>query len=315
VYKKRRIYEMDIAVKTKNLTKNYGKHIAVNNVNMEVKQGEIYGLVGKNGAGKTTLMRMFTGLSIPTKGELEMFSESSEAGLNKSRMRTGSIIETPSFFPYLSAKKNLEYYRIQRGIPEKNIVEDVLKEVGLDQAGSKKFKNFSLGMKQRLGLALAIMASPDLLILDEPINGLDPAGIVEIRELLFKLNREKNVTIIISSHILSELAQLATTYGFIDQGEFIEQISSKELEEKCKNYLAVKVDDAEKASVVIEKELQCSKYDVLNGGVIRMYEQIDNPEILAEALISNGIKLYSLNQNSVNLEDYFINLIGGNKNA
>lgn len=306
---------MDIAVKTKNLTKNYGKHIAVNNVNMEVKQGEIYGLVGKNGAGKTTLMRMLTGLSIQAKDHIEMFNESSEAGLNKSRMRTGSIIETPSFFPYLSAKKNLEYYRIQRGIPEKNIVEDILKEVGLDQAGNKKFKNFSLGMKQRLGLALAIMASPDLLILDEPINGLDPSGIVEIREILSKLNKEKNVTIIISSHILSELAQLATTYGFIDKGEFIEQISAKELEEKCKSYLAVKVDNAEKASVIIEKELQCSKYDVLSGNVIRLYDHIDKPEILSESLIANGIKLYSLNQNSVNLEDYFINLIGGNKNA
>lgn len=302
-------------IKTKNLTKKYRSHLAVDNADLEIKQGEIFGLVGKNGAGKTTLLRMITGLTMPTSGEIELFQETSNEGLNKSRMRTGSIIETPSFFPYLSARKNLEYYRIQRGIAEKDVIDDTLKIVGLDNTGNKKFKNFSLGMKQRLGLALAIMASPDLLILDEPINGLDPTGIVEFREILLKLNRERNITIIISSHILSELAQLATSFGFINDGRFIEQISSKDLEEKCRSSVSVKVSSTEKASAVIEKQLGSTKYEVLNGNEIRIYDYINKPEVVADALINNGIKLYSLNQLGANLENYFIDLIGGNKHA
>lgn len=302
-------------LKTKNLSKKYKKHLAVNSANLEVKQGDIYGLVGKNGAGKTTLLRMISGLTMPTSGEVEMFGEASKSGIGRSRMRTGCIIETPSFFPYLSAKKNLEYYRIQRGIVEPQAVDEVLKIVGLDDVGNKRFKNFSLGMKQRLGLALSIMASPDMLILDEPINGLDPTGIVEFREILLKLNREKNVTIIISSHILSELSQLATTYGFIHNGEFVEQISAKQLEEKCKSCIAIKVDSTEKAAVIIEKQLKTERYEVLNGNEIRIYEHIDKPEIIVKELVMNGVLVSSVNEKGTNLEDYFINLIGGNHNA
>lgn len=305
----------DTVLKTKNLTKKYYGHMAVDNASLDIKRGEIFGLVGKNGAGKTTLLRMLTGLSMPTSGELELFGETSRDDLNKSRKRTGAIIETPSFFPYLSARKNLEYYRIQRGIAEKNVVEDALKLVGLKDTGSKKFKNFSLGMKQRLGLALAIMASPDLLILDEPINGLDPTGIVEFRDILLKLNRERNITIIISSHILTELAQLATCYGFIHEGRFIEQISSKELAQKCRSSVSIKVDSTEKASAVIENKLSSTRYEVLNGNEIRIFEYIDKPEVVAETLVNSGIKLYSLNQVGANLENYFIDLIGGNKHV
>ncbi|MCY6484949.1 ABC transporter ATP-binding protein [Clostridium aestuarii] len=307
---------MSITVlKTRNLTKKYSRHLAVNNVNIEIKQGEIYGLVGRNGAGKTTLLKMISGLTIPSSGEIEMFGETSNGGLNKSRMRTGCIIETPSFFPYLSAKKNLEYYRIQRGILEKKCVDEVLEFVGLQDVRTKKFKNFSLGMKQRLGLALTLMASPDLLILDEPINGLDPEGIVEFREILLKMNREKNVTIIISSHILGELSQLATTYGFINNGKFLEQISAKQLEEKCKSCIAMKVDNTEKASVIIEKQLGCSEYEVLNGNEIRLYERIDAPGIVNKTLIDNGVIVSSINNVGVNLENYFIKLIGGAHHA
>jgi ABC-2 type transport system ATP-binding protein len=305
----------NIVLKTNNLTKKYRSHFAVNSANLEIKQGDIFGLVGKNGAGKTTLLRMITGLIMPTSGEIELFDETSKEGLNKSRMRTGSIIETPSFFPYLSAEKNLEYYRIQRGIAENDIVGDTLKIVGLEDTGNKKFKNFSLGMKQRLGLALAIMASPDLLILDEPINGLDPTGIVEFRDILLKLNRERNITIIISSHILSELAQLATSFGFIHEGKFIEHISSKELEEKCKSSVSVKVSSTEKASAIIETHLGCKRYEVLNGNEIRVYEYVDRPELVAQELVKNGVMIYSLNQVGANLENYFIDLIGGNKHA
>ncbi|MCM0647222.1 ATP-binding cassette domain-containing protein [Clostridium swellfunianum] len=302
-------------LKTKNLTKKYNSHLAVDNASIEIKQGDIFGLVGKNGAGKTTLLRMISGLTMPTSGEIELFEETSSEGLNKSRMRTGSIIETPSFFPYLSARKNLEYYRIQRGIVEKNVPEEALRLVGLQDTGNKKFKNFSLGMKQRLGLALAVMASPDMLILDEPINGLDPTGIVEFRDILLRLNREKNITIVISSHILTELAQLATCYGFINEGRFIEQISASDLQEKCRSSISVKVDSTEKASAIIEKKLGSTRYEVLSGNEIRIFEHIDKPEVVAEALINSGVKLYSLNQLGANLENYFIDLIGGNKHV
>jgi ABC-2 type transport system ATP-binding protein len=305
----------EIVLKTIGLSKKYHNTIAVNNVDMRIKQGDIYGLVGKNGAGKTTLIRMICGLTMPTSGEIELFNETSIEGLNKSRGRSGCIIETPSFFPYLSAEKNLEYYRIQRGIAEKDCIKNVIKIVGLGDTGNKKFKNFSLGMKQRLGLALAIMASPDLLVLDEPINGLDPTGIVEFRDILLRLNKEKNTTIIISSHILSELAQLATTYGFINNGEFIEQISAKELDEKCKSCLLMKVNNTEKASVIIEKQLGSTRYEVINNNQIRLYEYLNTPEVVVEALVKNGVMLSTISQIGSNLESYFIDLVGGNENA
>ncbi len=305
----------EIVIKTRNLTKKYKDSIVLNNVNLDIKRGEIYGLVGKNGAGKTTLIRMLSGLSFPTNGEIELFNGFGENGLNKARRRIGVIIETPCFFPYLSARKNLEYYKIQRGIDDEEVVKNTLKFIGLEDTGNKKFKNFSLGMKQRLGLGLAIMSNPDLLILDEPINGLDPAGIVEIREILLRLNKEKNVTIIISSHILSELEQLTTQYGFINKGELIEQISAKKLEEKLKSCIVIKVDNVEKATAIIENQLGCKDYEVLNDKNIRLMQLVDKPEMVAQALVMSGIKLYSLNQNGLNLEDYFMNLIGGNKNA
>lgn len=305
----------EIVLKTNSLSKKYGNSFAVENANIVIKQGDIYGLVGKNGAGKTTLIRMISGLTMPTSGEIELFNETSPEGLSKARSRTGCIIETPSFFPYLSAEKNLEYYRIQRGIPERECVREVLKVVNLENTGGKKFKNFSLGMKQRLGLALAIMANPDLMILDEPINGLDPTGIVEFREILQRLNRERHTTIIISSHILSELSQLATQYGFINNGRFVEQISAKDLEEKCKSCLLMKVNNTEKAAVIIEKQLGCTRFEVINNNQIRLFELIDTPEVVVEALVKNGVMLSAISQIGANLENYFIDLVGGKENA
>lgn len=305
----------EIILRTKNITKKYNSHAAVNNVSMEVKQGDIYGLIGKNGAGKTTLLRVISGLTLPQSGELELFNETSSEGLNRARKRTGCIIEAPSFFPYLSARKNLEYYRIQKGIVEKDCIDEVLRVVGLEDTGGKKYKNFSLGMKQRLGLAFAIMGNPDLLILDEPINGLDPTGIVEFRELIQKLNRERNITIIISSHILGELSQIATNYGFIHNGEMVEQISAKDLEEKCKSCLAIKVDDTGKAAVIIENQLNSNNYQILNNKEIRLYEHVDTPEIVTKALINGGVMVSSINQVGDNLENYFIELVGGVHNA
>ena len=221
---------------TRRLCKQYGPAIAVDHIDMRIEKGQIYGLVGKNGAGKTTLIRMIASQSVPTSGEIELFGATGKS-LGRMRARTGAIVETPSFYPYLTASQNLEYYRLQRGIAVKNCVEDTLEMVGLADTKDKKFKNFSLGMKQRLGLGLAIMSQPDLLLLDEPINGLDPMGIIEFRDILLQLNADKNITILISSHILSELSNLATHYGFIEKGRMIQQISAKEISERCRECL------------------------------------------------------------------------------
>lgn len=305
----------EFVLRTHNLSKIYSGYPAVDSVNVEIKCGDIYGLIGKNGAGKTTLLKIISGLAFKSSGEFELFSEVSNRGLDNARTRTGCMIETPSFFSFLSAGKNLEYYRIQMGIPEKDCIDNALSLVNLYDTGSKKFKNFSLGMKQRLGLALSIMRNPDFLILDEPINGLDPTGIVEFREILKKLNREMKVTILISSHILGELSQTATTYGFIDKGKLIEQVSQKELSEKCRHFISVKVNDTGKASVILEKMLDCRDYEVLNRNEMRIYKYIDAPEIINQEFVSNGVMVSSLSQAGSNLENYFIGLLGGNHNA
>lgn len=299
---------------TRGLTKEYGKFTAVNGVNLSIKKGQIYGLIGRNGAGKTTILRMVAGQSIPTSGEIELFSQTSN--LDKVRTRIGSMVEEPSFFPYMTAHQNLEYYRLQRGIPGgSNYVDDILKEVGLKDVGKKKFKSFSLGMKQRLGLGLALMSNPDFLILDEPVNGLDPMGIVEIRNLLLKLNSERNMTIIISSHILSELANLATNYGFIDNGIILEELSSEDLHEKCKACIEIKVDNPSKVTALLEKELKCNEYEVLPSNIIHIYRYIEDPSIISDLVVKNGVKLMYMEIKGQSLEDYFISIVGGNKNA
>ena len=249
---------------TRGLTKRYGNHLAVDHVELSIQKGQIYGLVGRNGAGKTTIIRMVTAQTVPTEGEVSLFGASGERELSKMRARTGAMVETPSFYPYLTARQNLEYYRIQRGIPGRRVVDEVLEEVDLAGTGKKTFKNFSLGMKQRLGLALALMNRPDLLLLDEPINGLDPEGIVEFRNLLLRLNQERQTTILISSHILSELANLATCYGFLDNGMMLEQISARALEEKCRACIEARVDDASRAALVLEQSLGIRDYEAVS---------------------------------------------------
>ena len=304
----------EVILETKNLTKKYNSSSAVSNVNLELKQGEIYGLVGKNGAGKTTLLRMLTGQAFATEGTISLFDESSQEGLNKGRKRIGAIIETPSFYAYMSAAQNLEYYRVQRGIPGKHCVREALEEVGLSDTGNKKFKSFSLGMKQRLGLALALMNNPEVLLLDEPINGLDPFGIVEIRNLLIKLNQEKNITILISSHILSELSNLVTYYGFIDSGKMLKQISAEDLSKECNKYLDVKVDKIELMTALLEKKLGCTSYKVTPDYSIHIYDYLDKPSVISELAVSNGVALNQLMVRDINLENYFIQLVGGTGN-
>ena len=304
----------DTVLATRGLTKRYGSHLAVDRAELTVEKGQIYGLVGRNGAGKTTIIRMITGQTVPTAGELSLFGATGK-DLMKVRARTGVMVETPSFYPYLTARQNLEYYRIQRGIPGKETVDQVLEETDLAGTGKKVFKNFSLGMKQRLGLALALMNRPDLLLLDEPINGLDPEGIVEFRNLLLRLNRERQTTILISSHILSELGNLATCYGFIDNGRMLEQISAKALEEKCRACIEAKVDNASQAALVLEQQLGIRDYEVLPGNVLRIYSSLDAPQRVTQVLVEGGVAIQGIESRGANLEDYFLAMIGGVRHA
>ena len=299
----------------RSLTKRYGHTAAVDGVDLNIEKGQIYGLVGRNGAGKTTIIRMATGQSVLTSGEISLFGETVGRGLRGARSRAGAMVEVPSFYNYLTARENLEYYRRQRGIPGAECVDEALVFVGLAGAGKKKFKQFSLGMKQRLGLGLALMNHPDLLLLDEPINGLDPEGIVEFRKILLALNRERETTILISSHILTELGNVATHFGFIDGGHMLEQISAKALAEKCRSCLQLTVDDPEKAALILEQKLGAREYEVLPGGVIRLYGFLDRPQAVTAAIVEGGVALSAAEHRDTNLEDYYLKLIGGGVHA
>ena len=304
-----------VVLKTYNITKKYGEQLAVDNVNMTIKKGDIYGFIGKNGAGKTTLIRLITGLIHKSGGEIELLGANEENELNKARTMVGSLIETPSFYTNMTARENLEVSRLVRNIPGKKCIDEVLELVGLKDVEKKKVKNFSLGMRQRLGIANALMGNPKLLILDEPINGLDPMGIVEIRELLKKINKEKDMTILISSHILSELSELATTYGIISNGKLIEEITAKQLSEKCRQYIDLKVDDTARAVILLERELGISDYEVLEDSNIKVFSNLDNVGEVNSLLSRSGIIVESISVKGENLEEYFMNKVGGVLNA
>lgn len=305
----------DIVLRTYNLTKEYGKQKAVNNIDMTIRKGEIYGFIGQNGAGKTTLIRLITGLIHKSNGDIELFGRSGENDLNEARTMIGSLIETPSFYTNMTARENLEVSRLVRNIPGKKCIDEVMELVGLNDVEKKKVKNFSLGMRQRLGIANALMGNPRLLILDEPINGLDPMGIVEIRELLKKINKEKDMTILISSHILSELSELATTYGIISKGKLIEEITSKQLSEKCRKYIDLKVDDTSRAVILLERELGISDYEVLENRNIKVFSNLDNVGKVNSILSKSGVIVESISVKGENLEEYFMNKVGGVLNA
>ncbi len=305
----------EIVLQTHNLSKKYGEQLAVNNVNMTIKKGQIYGFIGQNGAGKTTLIRMITGLIHKTSGEIELLGASSNNELDEARTLVGSLVEMPAFYGNMTAKENLEVSRLVRNIAGKQCIDEVLDLVGLKNVEKKKFKNFSLGMKQRLGIANALLGNPRFLILDEPINGLDPVSIVEIRELLKKVNKEKEVTILISSHILSELSELATCYGIINNGQLVEEISSEELKEKCKQYIEIQVNDAKGAVVLLESELDITDYVVLEDHIIKVYSHLDSVGKINTLLSTNGIVVEKIVSKGQNLEEYFLNTVGGGRNA
>ncbi|MFC7782946.1 ABC transporter ATP-binding protein [Rossellomorea sp. GCM10028870] len=298
-------------LKTSQLSKTYQNKMALHKVSVMIKKGSIYGFIGQNGAGKSTLIRLITGLAYPTTGSFELFGESQERNIIEARKRIGTIIEGPALYPQMTAAENLETHRLLKGIPGKDCIEKTLNLVGLQNTGKKKAKDFSLGMKQRLGLGIALLGDPEFLILDEPINGLDPMGVVEVRELLKKLNREYGITILISSHILSELHLLATHYGIIHEGELLEQLSAKELNEKCQQYLHIKVDDPNKAATVIENHFSTQEFEVMPDGTIRLFAYVDVPGEVSKILTSEGLVIEEFMPMGEDLETYFSHRIGG----
>lgn len=299
----------EVVLKTNNLTKQYNKNVVLDNVNITIKKGDIYGLIGRNGAGKTTLMKIITTLASPTSGTFELFNTCSENDeLFDNKKRVGSLIEYPAFYPNLSAYDNLKYYTIQRGIVDKNQINKVLGLVNLTGTGKKKIKTFSLGMKQRLGIALAILNSPDFVILDEPINGLDPIDISELRDTFKKLS-DNGITLLISSHILSELYLLANEFGFLENGKLIKELSKEELDLECSKCLVIKTDDSKKVSVLLEKELNTNNYKVINNEEIRVYDYTDDSDKVSDVLVNNKIKIKGFYESGISLEEYFKEII------
>lgn len=300
----------DTLIEVKKLKKQYMKQMAVNDVSFQIKEGMICGLIGPNGAGKTTIMKMLGGLVHPTEGSISIFGSRDENGLARARSRMSFMIETPYAKEKMTARQNLEKQRIQKGIPDKKRIDEVLKIVGLENTGKKQVKNFSLGMRQRLGIAIALLSKPEIMIMDEPVNGLDPEGIVEIRKLLLKLNRQENITIVISSHILSELSLLCTDYIFIHHGELIQSVSAEKLKILCREYYHIHTDNDEKAAAILQHKLNASDYDIEEDGSIRLYEQMDNLLNVSRALYESGVVPITLNINEVNLEKYYMDMVG-----
>ncbi len=303
----------EVICQTKDLCKNYKNFHALENVNLSIKRGEIYGLIGENGAGKSTLIRILTGLAFKSSGVINLFGQTEH--LQCERAKIGCTVEMPALYKDMTAEQNLEIQRVQRGIPDKKCISKTLELVGLDNTKKKKVNNFSLGMKQRLRLAVALLGEPEFLILDEPVNGLDPTGIIELRELLKKLAKENHVTILISSHILSELNQLATCYGFLDHGKLLRQITAAQLNEECRRHIKLKTDDIKRTTTILEEKLKIINYSVYPDNFIRVYEKLEEIYSISKTLFSNGIVVEELSIQGEDLETYFENLIGGNKNV
>lgn len=298
-------------IETKNLTKKYGEQISVDCLNLHVPKGKIYGLLGRNGAGKTTTMKMLLNLVKPTSGEIILFGEDSRKTDQKTYYRIGSIVETPCFYENLTAEENLKILARLRGQHRKDTVEHALSVVGLGANSDKAFKDYSLGMKQRLGIAAAIMHEPELLILDEPINGLDPIGILEIRNYLRKLCQENRTTILISSHLLSEIEQMADIIGVMQEGRLIEEVDMDSLHMQNRKYIEFEVSDVNTAAHVLERNFMLSDYTVAGRQLLRIFGSPDSRSEINKAFVENGITVSNITVCEEKLEDYFKNLIGG----
>lgn len=303
---------MEYILTTSGLSKRYGKFQALDDLSMHIPKGAIYGFVGRNGAGKTTLIRLICGLQEPTKGSYSIYGlDCTDKSISKSRRRMGAVVETPSIYLDMTAEDNLKQQALILGLPSFESIPEILKLVGLENTGKKKVRNFSLGMKQRLGIAVALMGNPDFLVLDEPVNGLDPQGIIEIRELILKLNKERQITVLISSHILDELSRLATHYGFIDKGHLVKEISAAELEVSCRKCIKVEVTDTKALVRVLDAE--GLEYEVISESIANIYGKVNLSQLVL-ALAKEECELISSHEQDESLENYFINLVGGENN-
>lgn len=301
----------NVILQANNIVKSYHHFKALDDVSITLEAGHIYGFIGENGSGKTTLIRILTGLSFPTAGSYSLYGKTAYKDMKLVRRRIGSTIEEPALYPEFSAYRNLELQRILLGNPDKSLCDELLRLLDLYDVRNKKVKEFSMGMKQRLGIALALVGKPELLILDEPVNGLDPKNISALRVLLKKLNEGRGITMLISSHILSELYLLATDYIIIHKGKIIESLSHEQLEANCENYVKVCTDNLPQCVIVIEKELHILDYKVIDDRTIHIYAFTDEPQRISQVLTQNGIVVGELSVCGQSLEEYFLSVIGG----
>lgn len=306
---------MHCILEIEGLSKSYRESHALQSINLNIAAGDICAIIGKNGAGKTTLFKCITEQVFPTAGSITLYGQKEADKVRQERRKIGALIEEPAFYPDFTARQNLEYFRQQRGIAGKASMDQALKEVKLHHTGKKKFKAFSLGMKQRLGLALALMTHPTFLILDEPTNGLDLEGKAEIRQLLKTLHEEKKVTILISSHVMSELQSIATRYIFMDQGRIVEQLTAEELLNKTRKTVELVVNDSGKAATVLEKHFPEIPYRILPDHRIQLFGGMDKTDQINRVLSSQGIGVFSMNVLGGDLEEYYLSLLGGERYA
>ena len=304
---------MQYVLETNALTKRYKNFTALNGLTMHIPKGSIYGFVGRNGAGKTTLIRLICGLQEPDSGSYRIYGiKNTDPQIVRSRRRMGAVVETPSIYLDMNARDNIRQQYQILGIPSENGIDELLQLVGLSDTGNKKAKNFSLGMRQRLGIAIALAGNPDFLVLDEPVNGLDPQGIIEIRELILKLNQQHGITILISSHILDELARLATNYGFIDGGHLLKEMSAEELEKHCRKCIRAEVSSTKTLACVLD-EMKL-EYHIVNEHTADIFAELSITK-LVETLAGSNCEIYSLKDCEESLESFYMNLVGGGKHA
>ena len=300
---------MDYILETRSLSKHYGRFKALDGMDMHVPKGAIYGLVGKNGAGKTTLIRLICGLQEPSSGSFTLYgTENRDKAIVKARRRMGAVVETPSIYLDMTAEENLKMQYRVLGLPSFEGIGELLSLVGLENTGRKKARHFSLGMKQRLGIAVALAGDPDFLVLDEPVNGLDPQGIIEIRELILKLNRERQISVLISSHILDELSRLATHYGFVDSGRMVKEISAAELDAVCRKCVRLVVSDVKPLVRVLDS--MGIEYNILSPTQADVFANV-NLSGLVNALAKEDCELIAAQERDESLESYYVNLVGG----
>ena len=292
------------------VSKKYGKNEVVHPITMQLQKGHIYGLIGPNGAGKTTIMKLLAGLTANTGGEIRAFGSLMWGkGSVENRNRMSFMVETPYLDGSMTARQNMQYIRYVRGVADESRIDEVLDYVGLSDTGKKKVSKFSLGMRQRLGIGMALLSSPELMVLDEPVNGLDPEGIVDVRNMLRKLCHEREMTILISSHLLSELSELCTDFAIINHGSLVDWLSREELMEKCRSYIAVKTDNISETVACLEQKLNISEYKIVSGDEFRIYERLDELELVSRTITDSGFTITKLTTEGESLEEYYLSRV------